>query len=467
MFPVFRVLRCLLPPLALLAGCGGGGGGSSTLGGESAPPVAPGAALTAPALPRSGFGAADLAVVIALGDATSEAIGLAYQSARGIPEANMVRVAVPTGSDVVAAADFATLKVAIDARLPAGVQATLLTFTRPSRVQGSCTMGITSAMALGYDSRWCSAGGGSGQCLATQSQTYFDTDTTRPFTDLQIRPSMMLGAATLTAAQALIARGLAADGSQPTGTGYLVRTADVRGTVRFPDMQAMPALWAQAPGPAMRYIDAGNAAAAQFISGQTDVLFYFTGLAAVPAIATNRYLPGAAADHLTSYGGFLPDGNGQMPVTDWLAAGVTASYGTVEEPCALVQKFPKVSVMVEQYVRGATLIEAYWKSVQQPGQGLFVGEPLARPWSQAPSATLESGALVIRTRSLRRGAPYRIDFLAAGGSDWQTLASMSAGQPAPTVWTVPLPAVTTGGQLRFVGPCATQPAQSCVLGVSS
>ena len=29
---------------------------------------------------------------------------------------------------------------------------------------------------------------------------------------------------------------------------------------------------------------------------------------------------------------------------------------------------------------GDTLIEAYWKSVQQPGEGIFIGEPLARPW---------------------------------------------------------------------------------------
>jgi xylose isomerase len=28
------------------------------------------------------------------------------------------------------------------------------------------------------------------------------------------------------------------------------------------------------------------------------------------------------------------------------------------------------------------LIEAYWKSVAWPGQGLFVGEPLARPWGR-------------------------------------------------------------------------------------
>lgn len=31
-------------------------------------------------------------------------------------------------------------------------------------------------------------------------------------------------------------------------------------------------------------------------------------------------------------------------------------------------------------VRGDTLLEAYWKSVAMPGQGLFIGEPLARPF---------------------------------------------------------------------------------------
>ena len=33
------------------------------------------------------------------------------------------------------------------------------------------------------------------------------------------------------------------------------------------------------------------------------------------------------------------------------------------------------------YLQGETLIEAYWKSVLMPGQGLFIGEPLARPFA--------------------------------------------------------------------------------------
>jgi uncharacterized protein (TIGR03790 family) len=102
----------------------------------------------------------------------------------------------------------------------------------------------------------------------------------------------------------------------------------------------------------------------------------------VAQIASNRWLPGAAADHLTSFGGVLPDGNGQMPATEWLRAGATASYGTVAEPCNYADKFPRASVLVGRYRRGDTLLEAYWKSVRWPGQGLFLGEPLARPWAR-------------------------------------------------------------------------------------
>jgi uncharacterized protein (TIGR03790 family) len=106
---------------------------------------------------------------------------------------------------------------------------------------------------------------------------------------------------------------------------------------------------------------------------------YFTGLTQVQAIATNQYLPGAVADHLTSYGGQLTD-SGQMSSLRWLEAGATGSYGTVVEPCNFPQKFPHPGVLMAHYLNGDTLIEAYWKSVLMPGQGIFIGEPLARPF---------------------------------------------------------------------------------------
>lgn len=64
----------------------------------------------------------------------------------------------------------------------------------------------------------------------------------------------------------------------------------------------------------------------------------------------------------------------------WLEAGATASYGTVLEPCAFTEKFPNPAIVLKHYLAGESLIESYWKSVAMPGQGIFIGEPLARPF---------------------------------------------------------------------------------------
>jgi hypothetical protein len=57
----------------------------------------------------------------------------------------------------------------------------------------------------------------------------------------------------------------------------------------------------------------------------------------------------------------------------------------VTEPCNLPGKFPRPKVFLSHYLRGETVLEAYWKSVEMPGQGLFVGEPLARPFGRRGS----------------------------------------------------------------------------------
>jgi uncharacterized protein (TIGR03790 family) len=73
-----------------------------------------------------------------------------------------------------------------------------------------------------------------------------------------------------------------------------------------------------------------------------------------------------------------------MSALRWLEAGATGSYGTVVEPCNFLAKFPNPSLLLTYYRRGDTLIEAYWRSVAMPGQGVFIGEPLARPWPARP-----------------------------------------------------------------------------------
>ncbi|MES9861640.1 MAG: hypothetical protein ABW138_12440, partial [Candidatus Thiodiazotropha sp. 4PDIVS1] len=86
----------------------------------------------------------------------------------------------------------------------------------------------------------------------------------------------------------------------------------------------------------------------------------------------------------------------------WLEAGATGSYGTVVEPCNHLGKFPSPRLAIEHYSHGETLLEAYWKSVQQPGEGIFIGEPLAAPFDRITMRKSATG-LIVKTRNLKPG----------------------------------------------------------------
>ena len=323
-----------------------------------------GAAAASPNGPEShGLGANDLAVVVNTADPLSVAIGNYYVEKRRIPKANVVRVHFDSKRDEMPGTEFAALKASVDRQVDARVQAYALTWARPYRA--GC-MSITSAFALGFDPKYCASG-----CVPTPVIPYYNSSVTRPYGDLHMRPTMSIAAVDFGHAKALIDRGLQADGTAPRGTAYLVTTDDVQRNVR-----------------SVEYARAGAAAQARIgvsaihmpsLEGRTDILFYFIGAAAVPALESNSFLPGAVADHLTSFGGMLTD-SPQMSSLRWLEAGATGSYGTVVEPCNFLGKFPNAAVLIAHYLAGETLIEAYWKSVAMPAQGLFIGEPLAAPF---------------------------------------------------------------------------------------
>lgn len=386
--------------------------------------------------PRAGLQPDELGIVVREGDAVSEAIAEHYRQARGIPVENVVRLPLPAHGDTVDAAAFETLRQRLDTQLPARVQATLLTWVHPSRVVGGCAMSITSAFAFGYDDRRCSLGDRSGGVPSP----YYDSDTTRPWDDLRLRPSMMLGAATLDEARAIVARGRAADGTAPAGDGYLVRTTDSVRSLRWPDFRQA----ASAPGTThLELFDHhGGPSSANALTGRKGVMFYFTGLPRTPGLDTNSYRPGAVGDSLTSSGGVLVNSD-QTTVLEWLKAGLTASYGTVEEPFAHEEKFPRVSVLLDHYQRGATLIEAYWKSVLRPGQGLFVGEPLARPYADAPRWRRTGDVAELTTRALRAGRRYPVFGRASDDAAWAPVGMLSGAGPLAPPYRVSVPARTT------------------------
>lgn len=310
-----------------------------------------------------GLTAQQLAVVINENDPASLEVGRYYAQARGLPARNVIKLRLPAGERRLSPAQFEAFRSALDARLDAEVQALALVWTTPYAVD--CNS-ITGALALGFDAALCSH-----TCAPSKVNPYFDSASLRPYDDHAMRIAMLLPVESVAAAKALIDRGVAADRTMPRGTAYLVTTADnARNsrTVFFP-RDARLVL----PPLALRNVH-GEA-----IEDATDIMFYLTGRVAVDKLETLRFLPGALADHLTSAGGDLL-GTNQMSSLRWLEAGATASFGTVSEPCNHWQKFPNPAVLIKHYAQGATAIEAYWKSVAWPAQGLFIGEPLAAPY---------------------------------------------------------------------------------------
>lgn len=316
------------------------------------------------AAPARAIDAAGLAVVINSRDPLSVAVGELYAAKRGLSFQNIIRVEFEPGHAVMGAQEFAAVRAAVLRRSGPRVQAWALTWAAPYRVE---CMSITSAMTFGFDQAWCADG-----CKPTRASPLFLNPTRTPQTRLGLRPTMALAARSLEEARALIERGVAADGTHPAGTAYLLSTSDAARNVRH-------LLYAQT-----EEVLRGRFAVSQLrqdkLDHVKDVLFYFTGRVRVDGLETLGFLPGAIADHLTSLGGMLTDSS-QMSALAWLEAGATGSYGTVVEPCNLPQKFPHPAIVAEAYLRGETLIEAYWKSVQMPGQGIFIGEPLAAPFA--------------------------------------------------------------------------------------
>jgi uncharacterized protein (TIGR03790 family) len=229
-------------------------------------------------------------------------------------------------------------------------------------------MSITSAFTFGlHADEYCAQG-----CQSTRQSPYFNASTARPYDNLHLRPSMSIAAMDVAQARALIDRGARSDGLVPAGTAYLVVSDDKQRNVRESEY---PLAVRVAQHEFSFHVVTGAVPA-----NATDVMFYFTGAKSVAGLAGERFLPGAVADHLTSFGGMLTD-SPQMSSLDWLEAGATGSYGTVVEPCNMPGKFPNVPVLLAHYLGGETLIEAYWKSLLMPGQGLFIGEPLAAPFA--------------------------------------------------------------------------------------
>lgn len=313
-----------------------------------------------------GIRADNIAVVVNTSDPKSVEVGEYYMQARHIPPEHLIKVSFPPGAKNMKPDAFNAMRNEVIAALTPDIQAILLVWTAPYMV--SCNS-ITSAMTLGYDAKQCEK-----TCATGTQSPYFDSYSTKPYDDYGIRIAMLLPVESVEKTKALIDRGVFSSFKLNEASAYLLSTSDKNRNTRsqfFPRSGRISSKQLN-----IKTLQADT------ISDKQDVMFYFTGLSHVPYLSTLTFMPGAVGDHLTSSGGDLL-GTTQMSSLRWLDAGATASYGSVSEPCNYWQKFPNPTVMMKHYLGGETVIEAYWKSIAWPAQGLLIGEPLAAPYCQS------------------------------------------------------------------------------------
>jgi uncharacterized protein (TIGR03790 family) len=241
----------------------------------------------------------------------------------------------------------------------------------------------------------------------------------------------MITSSNLAMAQQIVDSGTASDGGLPSQSAWLVKSSDVNRNIRY--LLFDDAIFnARLRGNySLQRTNGDSLNGLGILSGAE------TGNYSYPVSGAN-FLPGSLADNLTSYGGLILQYNAwQLNILDLLAAGAAGSYGTIDEPCAWLQKFPSPQNYFYQS-RGFSLAECYYQSVTNPYQGLLIGEPLAAPfaqpaagaWNNLPSNALLSGTTNLSLQFLATDArhPVRQVDLFLDGAWQQTVTNIAPAQ---------------------------------------
>lgn len=321
------------------------------------------------------LGPAQLGLVVNDDDPYSVATAAYYQQRRGLPDQQVLHLRLPVQPRLGRAA-LEALRGQIDRFFGPDIQALALVWRMPFAVECNA---ITAAVTLGFEPDQCQH-----TCDRGVDSPLFNHGSHRPWSQWGLRPSMLLAADDEAQARTLIDRGVASNSSLgrifgPRSRAVFVSTADAARSVRAPLFPP--------PGPVrstgVTVVTSKEASGADAEPAAQDaVIVYQTGAATLAHLERLHLLPGALADHLTSSGGVLDGSSGQTTALAWIRAGASASHGTVSEPCNHLQKFPHPQILLLNYVQGATALEAYWRSVQWPTQGLMVGDPLAAPFAR-------------------------------------------------------------------------------------
>lgn len=356
----------------------------------------------------------NVVVVVNQNSTNSVQLGNDYCEQRGVPPQNFLRVTGWTGGAILwSQSDFQTyllhplLDLLASRGLTNQVDYVLLSMDIPYTVYSVGDNGsynptnynsTTSALFYGFKTNGVPPL--PPECILASCSLPDASSNSYAFSELPFREAppdtaptnsylaFMLTQSNLVAAEQVLAQGVASDSTFATQTVYLAKTDDGARNVRF--------------------VEFDNAILDNRVRGDysltwtntdstsfTNLFGLLTGLATL-SVPTNAFVPGAMGDSLTSYAGILFEDSGQTSLLAFLSGGAAGSYGTITEPCNYTQKFPNPLNYFYQN-RGFCLAESYYQSVQNPYQGLFVGEPLAAPFARpgvADWSSLTNGSVL-------------------------------------------------------------------------
>ena len=180
-----------------------------------------------------------------------------------------------------------------------------------------------------------------------------------------------------------LASAAASDGTHPAGTDYFENSGD--GTRSLPRKPEWSFTESQLSARGISWIEESSATPLN----RSNVFGATTGGATLTLPNGSTYLPGSWADNLTSFGCYFPD-TSQTKATAFIAAGAAGTTGAVIEPYNITQRFTNSSI--DTFIAdGATLGEAFAKSVATPDIQLPLGDMLAQPMADVPTVVINSG----------------------------------------------------------------------------
>ncbi|HZV33387.1 MAG TPA: TIGR03790 family protein [Verrucomicrobiae bacterium] len=359
---------------------------------------------------HAGGSGLNVAIIVNQNSTNSVQLGNFYRTQRNVPPQNYFRINWTGTNTEWTYMDFTNtllnpfLSMLASRQLTNQIDYVVLSMDIPYRITDSNYQPNSTTSALFYGFQYdtnaeCELASGSSNAYAGTEDVF--RQVLRSINGSNYFMVTMITGTNLATAEMVVSQGAASDGTFPTETVWLAKSQDVARNVRFTEFDNT-------------IFDTrlrGNYSVMRTnLGAYSSVYAVFPGLVLGLSLGNSFYNlspmplfpPGAMADNLTSYGGYLFEDTGQTSLLRFLDFGASGSYGTVTEPCDYLEKFPDSQAYFYQS-RGFSLGECYYQSVTNIYQGLVVGEPLAAPFAKTGTGAwtgLASNAVLSGTTTL-------------------------------------------------------------------